>query len=348
MVVNCAGRTRSIIGAQSLINAGIPNPVVALKDGTMGWQLAGYQVAENNDRRAPAVSERTLKQVQAAAVDVSTRAGVRTISAEQLDRFRGERATRTLYVFDVRTPEEYEAGHLHDAVHAFGGQLVQTTDKFVAVRGARIVLVDDTEARARMTASWLRQMGWDDVFVLAGGIGTRGLVAGSRQAKLLGIDRVTSPTMSPQNLQSELAAGRAVLIDIADPRRFKTSHIAGAWYAVRSKLPSGLDRFRQGRFARVYLQRRTDRKACCRRNRNGHQSGNCRIGRRHCRVEGCRAADGERRGEIAASDRCAMVTLPAGKQNAQGDARLPVVGSRSLRSDKRDKEVKFRALPPRT
>ena len=42
IVVNCAGRTRSIIGAQSLINAGIPNKVVALRNGTMGWHLAGF------------------------------------------------------------------------------------------------------------------------------------------------------------------------------------------------------------------------------------------------------------------------------------------------------------------
>ena len=41
VVVNCAGRTRSIIGAQSLINAGVPNNVVALRNGTMGWSLAG-------------------------------------------------------------------------------------------------------------------------------------------------------------------------------------------------------------------------------------------------------------------------------------------------------------------
>src|SRR5262249_6958048 len=39
VVVNCAGRTRSIIGAQSLINAGVPNKVVALRNGTMGWTL---------------------------------------------------------------------------------------------------------------------------------------------------------------------------------------------------------------------------------------------------------------------------------------------------------------------
>ena len=41
VVVNCAGRTRSIIGAQTLINAKIPNKVVALCGGTMGWRLAG-------------------------------------------------------------------------------------------------------------------------------------------------------------------------------------------------------------------------------------------------------------------------------------------------------------------
>ena len=45
VVVNCAGRTRSIIGAQSLINAGVPNKVVALRNGTMGWTLAGYTPA---------------------------------------------------------------------------------------------------------------------------------------------------------------------------------------------------------------------------------------------------------------------------------------------------------------
>ena len=49
VVVNCAGRTRSIIGAQSLINAGIPNKVVALKNGTMGWHLAGLKLAHNQD-----------------------------------------------------------------------------------------------------------------------------------------------------------------------------------------------------------------------------------------------------------------------------------------------------------
>ena len=40
IVVNCAGRTRAIIGAQALINAGVPNPVVSLENGTAAWLLA--------------------------------------------------------------------------------------------------------------------------------------------------------------------------------------------------------------------------------------------------------------------------------------------------------------------
>ena len=42
VVVNCAGRTRSIVGAQSLINAGVPNPVVALRN--VGGRKAGLSV----------------------------------------------------------------------------------------------------------------------------------------------------------------------------------------------------------------------------------------------------------------------------------------------------------------
>src|SRR5262245_9699156 len=56
VVVNCAGRTRSIIGAQSLINAGVPNRVVALRNGTMGFSLAGFTCEHGKEKRAPAPS----------------------------------------------------------------------------------------------------------------------------------------------------------------------------------------------------------------------------------------------------------------------------------------------------
>src|SRR5215472_8370631 len=53
VVVNCGGRTRSIIGAQSLIDARVPNRVVSLKDGTMAWHLAGLGVVPGATARAP-------------------------------------------------------------------------------------------------------------------------------------------------------------------------------------------------------------------------------------------------------------------------------------------------------
>src|ERR1700761_1301305 len=165
VVVNCAGRTRSIIGAQSLINAGVPNKVVALRNGTMGWSLAGFACDSGKNRRAPDVSQQTLDWAQTAARGVAAKCGVGRIERATLDAWRGD-AMRTLYIFDVRDPAEYEAGHLPGAISAPGGQLVQATDQYAGTLGARIVLVDDVGVRAAMTGSWLRQMGWRDVSIL--------------------------------------------------------------------------------------------------------------------------------------------------------------------------------------
>src|SRR5258706_6606572 len=166
VVVNCAGRTRSIIGAQSLINAGLPNKVVALRNGTMGWSLAGLMPDSGKTKRFTEPSTDGLARAKASAERVAKRFGVMRIDLKALESFRADR-TRTLYVFDVRDPTDYAAGHFPGAINAPGGQLVQATDQYAATLGARLVLIDDREVRAVMTASWLKQMGWRDVFVLA-------------------------------------------------------------------------------------------------------------------------------------------------------------------------------------
>jgi rhodanese-related sulfurtransferase len=175
IVVNCAGRTRSIIGAQSLVNARAPNRVVALRNGTIGWTLAGRALETGSDRRAPRTTPETLERARRAARDVSYRAGVRHIGGAELGALIEDPA-RTTYRFDVRSPEVYAEGHIEGFVNAPGGQLVQETDYFAPVRGARIVLADDLGPRADMTASWLAQMAWE-VYVLDAG-DSRGLERG--------------------------------------------------------------------------------------------------------------------------------------------------------------------------
>src|SRR4029079_17193142 len=96
------------------------------------------------------------------------RLGVTRVDHATVERWRKD-AARTTYVFDVRDPAEYKAGHYPGAISSPGGQLVQATDTYAAVLGARIVLSDDKEVRALMTASWLKQMGWQDVYVLPEG-----------------------------------------------------------------------------------------------------------------------------------------------------------------------------------
>ncbi|WP_061021972.1 rhodanese-like domain-containing protein [Bradyrhizobium sp. CCH5-F6] len=164
IIVNCAGRTRSIIGTQSLINAGVPNKVRALRNGTIGWTLARHTLDHGADRRG-AIGP--FEGGPANARDVAYRAGVRHIGAHEMSALAVQ-THRTLYRFDVREAEEYAAGHLPGFRHYPGGQLVQETDMAAPVRGARIILTDDKNVRADMTASWLAQMGWE-VYVLEGG-----------------------------------------------------------------------------------------------------------------------------------------------------------------------------------
>ena len=236
IVVNCAGRTRSIIGAQSLINAGVRNQVVALRNGTMGWSLAGLTCETGQTRRAPAPSQAALAWAKSAAGRVAEACGVRRIDRAMLSGFQREAAERTLYLLDVRDPMEYQAGHVPGAVSAPGGQLVQATDQFVGTLGARIVLVDDLEVRAFMTGSWLRQMGWRDVFVLA----ERGTETGTAPAPVLAATQRADARIDPAALQALIARGDATVVDLASSRSFRAGHIPGAWFAIRSRLAVAL------------------------------------------------------------------------------------------------------------
>ncbi|MEI6028487.1 MAG: rhodanese-like domain-containing protein [Betaproteobacteria bacterium] len=244
LVVHCAGRTRGIIGAQSLINAGIANPVVTLRNGMADWVLSGEALAKGNRKVAPPPTPQGTDRALQAAERLNRRFGVRTIDAPQLQRLQADPA-RTLYLFDVRTPEEYEAGHLADAQSAPGGQLVQTLDAFVGTRGSRIVLCDDTGVRARVAASWLVQMGWKDVFVLEHGWGAAWLRLERGPSAEPMIDETSAApalTIDILELRQGLERGDVVLLDLTNSLQFSRQHIPGAWFAVRARMREALSR----------------------------------------------------------------------------------------------------------
>ncbi len=221
VVVNCAGRTRSIIGAQSLINAKLPNKVVALKNGTMGWHLAGFALEKGNTTHAPAPGTEALARARSLADGVARRFGIRRLDRAGLARLAAQ-ADRTTYLFDVRSPEEYAEGHLPGAVSAPGGQLVQATDTYMATRNARVALVDGEGVRAVMTASWLLQMGWPEVYV----------VEDAPQA-----DEVSA---------AELKALKDVqVLDFGTSLEYRAGHVPGAVFAIRSRLAERREKLAQ-------------------------------------------------------------------------------------------------------
>jgi len=232
VVVNCAGRTRSILGAESLRRAGLPNEVVALRNGTMGWELAGFRCDSGKRDRYPEGTPPDAAESRARAEAFARSAGVRWIDSGELARLRDE-AARTTYLLDVRDAAEYAAGHLPGSRHAPGGQLVQATDGWVAVRHARIVLVDDTGTRAAMTAGWLRQLGGWEVLVLRDGL-EGPLETGTPRAAVAGL--ATPRGVTAPELATQLAAGQAAVVDLSRSIAFRAGHIPAAVWGIRTRL----------------------------------------------------------------------------------------------------------------
>jgi rhodanese-related sulfurtransferase len=237
VVVTCAGRTRGIIGAQALLNAGVTNPVYSLENGTSGWEFAGLEPWRGADRVAPAPRADALAQAKARAAEVERRFGIRRLDAAALQGFRSEAVSRTLYLYDVRTREEYLAGHLPGSLSAPGGQLVQTTDLFVATNNARIVVIDGADgARGAITASWLVQLGIGEVYVYRAQ--PEELTEQGEAEPLLPVLKharyVNASDVSPL-----LAGGSLTVIDFASPLSgFQPRNVPKAsWFATRESLP---------------------------------------------------------------------------------------------------------------
>jgi rhodanese-related sulfurtransferase/predicted metal-dependent enzyme (double-stranded beta helix superfamily) len=232
VVVNCAGRTRSIIGAQSLINAGLPNKVMALKNGTMGWHLAGLKVARGETKSFGPQGPEAAKFAQTAAANIASKMGIRKIDMAGLKALEAKGGP--LYKLDVRDPAEYARGHLKGFRHAAGGQLVQATDQYVGARHATIVLHDNDGVRATMTAHWLLQMDWKETYILDHKPAASELTTDAEPRFPSGFALPEVASVNAAELNASLA--NTLVIDLDTSLRYRDGHVPGAWFAVRAGL----------------------------------------------------------------------------------------------------------------
>ena len=243
VVVHCAGRTRSIIGAGTLKRLGVPN-VFALKNGTMGWQLAGLELETGSDRLDLAQpADPSRQRAEAAARAIADAEGVQFVDPTAAREILAAAETQTTYAFDVRGREEYAAGYIEGFSWVAGGQAVQATDNCIAIRSGTLLFACDGIARAAMTASWFRQMGFPNVYVLEGGItawqtdGGR-FEAGPQPEAPLGLEaaRKRVSWLTPVQLKARLGEAAPTLLHVGASDEFSRAHIPSSRWLSRSWL----------------------------------------------------------------------------------------------------------------
>ena len=243
VIVNCAGRTRSIIGAAALQRLGLTN-VRALRNGTMGWVLAGYELENKPVRRGPAAPASDT-QALTTALTIAAEEGLAAMTVEDLIRARAGAS----YVIDVRSAEEFACDHVRGSINVPGGQAVQRADDFVPVRNAPIIFISKHSARAVMTAYWYRQMGFKNVFFLQGGLDAwtaagQQLAIGASSAEPQGFGGAKSAArlIDAAGLHDIIESASSALIDVSTSLEYESSHIPGAKWISRGwidiKLPA--------------------------------------------------------------------------------------------------------------
>lgn len=160
IVVHCGGRTRSIIGAQTLIDAGFER-VFALENGTMAWQFEGLDLEHGNHASLPEPDKSSMLSARGRARQMARKWHIERIDSIPLQ------GARSRYLIDVRSLAEYEAGHIAGSLHVPGGHLLQNIDRYLVVRNARVILIDSDQVRATSVAVWLQRMGWSRVLVFS-------------------------------------------------------------------------------------------------------------------------------------------------------------------------------------
>ena len=240
VIVNCAGRTRSVIGTRVLQRMGMKN-IFGLKNGTSGWLLAGYDLETGGDRlELPEPSPEGLAVAEAYAARLAEEDGVRYLDVDTVQTMLDEREEKTCYFVDVRTAQEYSEGHIPGFRWFPGGQVVQRSDDVLVVKNCPVVFSCDGRARATFIASWYRQFGFEEVYAVDGGCTAwsksgRQLETGSGEVAPNGLEEARSQVtlVSPQELEANRPA---TVINVENSQDFTRGHVPGARWVPRGSL----------------------------------------------------------------------------------------------------------------
>lgn len=240
VIVNCAGRTRSIIGAAALRRLGLTN-VRALRNGTMGWVLAGFELESKPARTARSAPAQDRETAKAIARRVAEEEKIPQTTAAEL---AGTLAAKSMnYLIDVRSEEEFASGHLAGSINVPGGQAVQRADDFVAVRNAEIVFISNDGARAVMAAYWYKEMGFANVAILKSGlrawmVSGRSIAVGAPVYQPMGFEAAqqAARVADARTIENKLRDPAILLLDVGTSFEFETAHLPGAQWISRGWL----------------------------------------------------------------------------------------------------------------
>jgi rhodanese-related sulfurtransferase len=200
IVVHCGGVTRAVLGAQTLIEAKLANPVSWLVEGTTGWCISGGELCRGREKTDVPASKTATSYAAKTARDLAKQWDLVYLEPAEIEDWISDNPQRTCYLIDVRSREEFLSDTYANANHIPGGELVGMTQDHIATYNARLCLIGDADtARTEITAAWMLKNGWDDIVILKNwGAASEAGYAGKLSAAEAADDSSSMPTDKPE------------------------------------------------------------------------------------------------------------------------------------------------------
>lgn len=229
--VTCFSRTRGVIGtATQRVLHGADIPVAWVDDGVMAWVVQGHADASDTDEALDVLPPLAEPQARVKASELIARYALKSVGDAGLAQWRDDQE-RTVQLFDLRPGAVSRPGVQAVA----GGQLLMHFENLVAVRHARVVLLDEPhQLRSAVTAFWLAQLGECDVFLYAGDANS--IEVADCESGLSQADDVQSIT--EEELASLFGQQKARLVDVGPSIEYVKMHITQALHANAAALAS--------------------------------------------------------------------------------------------------------------